>query len=398
MSDPAADPIRGEPRSLSPFPPPLWTAGARVPALDGLRGLAILMVLVMHCFVIVPTPPGIAALDLLKVACSLFFTGVDLFFVLSGFLIGGILLDHQRAPRLLSAFFARRGFRILPLYALLLLSFVCCREIAPLVALNRGAYFESPVPVWSYFAMVQNIAMGWVGNVGNYWLSPTWSLGIEEQFYLLMPLLARRFGTRGFVYAAVLAFVLCPLLRVAALLFSGNTVAATFLLPMRADALFAGVLCAVIVRQESAVQLLRRHRSLLGAALLVLAAFLAVLTTRSLSAGAPLMISVGYTVAAVFFAGTVLWVVLFPDSLAARLCRFGPLCALGVVSYFVYLAHTPVFFVTHWLARGQPPNHLDWTGAAFTVLALGLTAALAALSWRWLETPLLRLGRRFTYS
>lgn len=398
MSDPAADPIRGEPRSLSPSPPPFWAAGARVPALDGLRGLAILMVLAMHCFVIVPTPPGIAALDLLKVACSLFFTGVDLFFVLSGFLIGGILLDSQRAPRLLSAFFARRGFRILPLYTLLLLSFVCCREIASLVALNRGAYFESPVPVWSYFAMVQNIAMGWVSNVGNYWLSPTWSLGIEEQFYLLMPLLARRFGTRGFVYAAVLAFVLCQLLRVAALLFSGNTVAATFLLPMRADALFAGVLCAVIVRQESAVQLLRRHRSLLGAALLVLAAFLAVLTTRSLSAGAPLMISVGYTVAAVFFAGSVLWVVLFPASLAARLCRFEPLCAIGVVSYFVYLAHTPVFFVTHWLARGQPPLHLDWTGAALTVLALGLTAALAALSWRWLETPLLRLGRRFTYS
>jgi peptidoglycan/LPS O-acetylase OafA/YrhL len=196
----------------------------------------------------------------------------------------------------------------------------------------------------------------------------------------------------------VLAFVLCPLLRVAALLFSGNTVAATFLLPMRADALFAGVLGAVIVRHEPAVQLLRRHRSLLGAALLVLAAFLAVLTTRSLSAGAPLMISVGYTVAAVFFAGSVLWVVLFPASLAARLCRFEPLCAIGVVSYFVYLAHTPVFFVTHWLARGQPPLHLDWTGAALTVLALGLTAALAALSWRWLETPLLRLGRRFTYS
>lgn len=398
MSDPAADPIRGEPRSLSPFPPPFSATGTRIPALDGLRGLAILMVLVMHCYVIVPTPPGIAVLDLLKLACSLFFTGVDLFFVLSGFLIGGILLDNQRAPRLLSAFFARRGFRILPLYALLLLSFVCCRDIASLVALNRGAYFESPVPVWSYFAMVQNIAMGWVGNVGNYWLSPTWSLGIEEQFYLLMPLLAQRFGTRGFVYAAVLAFVLCPLLRVAALLFSGNTVAATFLLPMRADALFAGVLGAVIVRHEPAVQLLRRHRSLLGAALLVLAAFLAVLTTRSLSAGAPLMISVGYTVAAVFFAGSVLWVVLFPASLAARLCRFEPLCAIGVVSYFVYLAHTPVFFVTHWLARGQPPLHLDWTGAALTVLALGLTAALAALSWRWLETPLLRLGRRFTYS
>lgn len=398
MSVAAADPTGLAPMSAPPSAPPPPAPAVRIPALDGLRGLAILMVLVMHCYVIVPTPPGIASLDLLKLACSLFFTGVDLFFVLSGFLIGGILLDNQGAPRLLSAFFARRGFRILPLYALLLLSFVCGREIASLTALSGGAYFESPVPVWSYFAMAQNIAMGWVGNVGNYWLSPTWSLGIEEQFYLLMPLLARRFGARGFVYAAVLAFVLCPLLRIAALLFAGNSVAATFLLPMRADALFAGVLCAAIVRHGPAVQLLRCHRPILAATLASLAAFLAMFTTRGLSAGSPLMVSAGYTLAAVFFAGSVLWVVLFPDSLAARLCRFGPLCALGVVSYFVYLAHTPVFFVTHWLARGQPPIHLDWTGAALTVLALGLTAALAALSWRWLETPLLHLGRRFTYS
>lgn len=382
------------PVGASPLPAP----AARMPALDGLRGIAILMVLMMHCYVIVPTRPNIAALDLLKLACSLFFMGVDLFFVLSGFLIGGILVDNQRAPRLLSAFFARRGFRILPLYALLLLSYFICREVASLAAIKGGAYFTSPVPVWSYFLMVQNNAMGWLGNMGNYWLSPTWSLGIEEQFYLLMPLLARRFGMRGLVYAAVLAFILCPLLRLTALLYTGNTVAATFLLPMRADALFAGVLGAVIVRHGPTVQLLRRHRPLLGTMLLVLAAFLAVLTSRFMTAGAPLVVCVGYTVAALFFAGGVLWVVLFPDSLAARLCSFGPLCAVGVVSYFVYLAHTPLFFTAHWLARGQSPVHLDWTDAAITALALSLTATLAVLSWRWLETPLLRLGRRFTYS
>lgn len=398
MSRDAADPAGLAAGTLPAGASALTVHAARIPALDGLRGIAILMVLVMHCYVIVPTQPNIAALDLLKLACSLFFVGVDLFFVLSGFLIGGILVDNQRAPRLLSAFFARRGFRILPLYAMLLLSYFVCREIAALAAIKSGAYFTSPVPLWSYFGMVQNNAMGWFGNVGNYWLSPTWSLGIEEQFYLLMPLLARRFGTRGLVYAAVLAFVLCPLLRLTALLYTGNTVAATFLLPMRADALFAGVLSAVIVRHGPTVQLLRRHRPLLGTMLLVLAAFLAVLTSRFMTAGAPLVVCVGYTVAALFFAGSVLWVVLFPDSFTARLCSFGPLCAVGVVSYFVYLAHTPVFFAAHWLARGQSPIHLDWTDAAVTVLALSLTVTLAALSWRWLEAPLLRLGRRFTYS
>jgi len=377
--------------------PVLPRSGERIPALDGLRGRAILMVLVMHCSVIVPTPAGIAVHDALKRSCALFFTGVDLFFVLSGFLIGGILLDHQHTARLVPSFFVRRALRIFPLYGLLLLSFIVCRHLPALAALSGGDYFISPVPTWTYFTMVQNIAMSAAQQVGNYWLSPTWSLGIGEQFYLLMPFVVRRFGSRGLAYVAVWAVVICPALRIATLLASGNSVAATFLLPMRADALLAGVLCAVAVREETAVGFLRRHRTLLGGSLASLALFLVVLTTRGLSGGSPLMVTVGYPVAAAFFSGLLLWVLLFPSGMVAQIFRLRPLCAIGVVSYFIYLCHTPVFFVTHWLMRNLPPLHQDWTGGAITLLALGLTGALSIISYRWLEAPLLRLGRRYSY-
>jgi len=378
-------------------PPVLPRSGERIPALDGLRGLAILMVLVMHCYVIVPTTAGIAVHDALKRSCALFFTGVDLFFVLSGFLIGGILLDHQHTPRLVPAFFVRRALRIFPLYGLLLLSFIVFRQIPALAALSGGEYFISPVPTWSYFTMVQNIAMSAVQHAGNYWLSPTWSLGIEEQFYLLMPFVVRRFGSRGLAYVAVWAVVICPALRFATLLASGNSVAATFLLPMRADALLAGVLCAVGVRDETVVGFLRTHRTLLAGLLTSLAFFLVVLTTRGLSGGSPLMVSVGYTVAAAFFSGLLLWVLVFPSGMIAQVFRLRPLCAIGVVSYFIYLFHTPVFFMTHWLVRNLPPLHQDWTGGAITLLALSLTGALSIVSYRWLEAPLHRLGRRYSY-
>jgi peptidoglycan/LPS O-acetylase OafA/YrhL len=167
---------------------------------------------------------------------------------------------------------------------------------------------------------------------------------------------------------------------------------------MRADALLAGVLCALAVRDEDAIALLHRHRGLLAALLGSLAAFLVLLSSRGLTAGSPLMVSVGYTLVAPFFAGALLWVVLFPDSVPARLCRFAPLGAAGVVSYFVYLFHTPVLFTLHWLIRGKPPLHDDWNGGAVTLLAVGITFTLAAVSWRWLESPLLRIGRRFSYA
>ena len=126
---------------------------SRIPALDGLRGIAILMVLVMHCYVIVDAPEN-ALHGLIKSVCSIFFVGVDLFFVLSGFFIGGILIDQRDSPHLLRGFFARRFFRIAPAYALLLASFWIFREFSTLASLSSGRFFASPVPLFCWMRNV----------------------------------------------------------------------------------------------------------------------------------------------------------------------------------------------------------------------------------------------------
>lgn len=97
---------------------------SRIPALDGLRGLAILLVLLWHCLFAEFTP--IALIRKLLFVGKLSWSGVDLFFVLSGFLIGGILLDARSSPRYFQTFYLRRAFRILPLYFLVLSLYVGC--------------------------------------------------------------------------------------------------------------------------------------------------------------------------------------------------------------------------------------------------------------------------------
>src|SRR5262249_37296796 len=96
-------------------------AAVRVPELDGIRGLAIVLVLIWHFFVALAEPERPATLlSYMQAACRLTWTGVDLFFVLSGFLIGGILLDHKDSPTFFKIFYARRFFRIVPLYVVTL--------------------------------------------------------------------------------------------------------------------------------------------------------------------------------------------------------------------------------------------------------------------------------------
>ena len=376
---------------------PVDPAPARIPALDGLRALAVLAILVLHFFVRVPVPADATAVRFLQQALGLTFGGVDLFFVLSGFLIGGILLDHRDSPNLFPVFYVRRFFRIVPVYVLLLLSYHWGRATPGLNTTNFGTYFDSPVPVWTYWVFGQNIAMGWLNDFGNYWLSPTWSLGVEEQFYLLMPFAVRLLGRRALVAACVAIVVLSPVLRWIALERTQNAYAAIFLLPMRADGLMAGVLCAVAMRSPDTVDFLRaRLRGLILFAVLS-GGGLAGLSLGKHGATSPLVVGFGYSAMALFFSALLLLALLQPGSVFARTLSAPVLGFIGRTSYFVYLAHLPVWYWLHWLIREKAPTHLTGLAILVTCLATVVTFALAALSWRFLEEPLLGLGRRFQY-
>lgn len=230
--------------------------GSRYAELDGLRGLAILMVLVWH-YVGVPLksaelggqPSGLSQ------GLSLAWSGVDLFFVLSGFLIGGILLDNKEGSNYFRAFYARRVCRIFPLYFLFLLAFFVLLAFPYSPALFGGAFgwlFGNPMPSWSYLTLTQNFAMVQEGKFGPNWLTVTWSLAVEEHFYLVLPFLIWLVPKKGLPYVLAGLILAVPLSRVILLdLYPGLGQMSSYLLsPFRADALLLGVLCAWTVRNE----------------------------------------------------------------------------------------------------------------------------------------------------
>ena len=184
----------------------------RSPTLDGLRGLAILLVVVWH-YVGVPLPPagvhqdGSTWIPTAKGALIICRGGVDVFFVLSGYLIAGILLRNQHSRRYYAPFFIRRACRILPLYSVLVAVFIMCR-----IAGYEGVLFDGPIPLAAYITMTQNYGMAAMGTYGAVWLSATWSLAIEEQFYLLFPALVRILG-RWLPALLAAGIVGAPLLR-----------------------------------------------------------------------------------------------------------------------------------------------------------------------------------------
>ena len=156
----------------------------RIPELDGLRGLAILSVLFWHYgHYYAPAPGSIGAWlpPLLRLAWS----GVDLFFVLSGFLIGGILIANRKASNYWRVFYVRRACRIFPLYFVVLAAFVLAT--ATITPQPSNWLLKQEPPFWNYPLFLQNLAWLARSSFGSDFLGPTWSLAVEEQFYLVLP-------------------------------------------------------------------------------------------------------------------------------------------------------------------------------------------------------------------
>lgn len=185
------------------------TFTGRVPELDGLRGVAIALVLIVHLSGLLNGAPGTFSAYVVR-SCMLAWSGVDLFFVLSGFLIGGILLDAKSSDHYFRTFYIRRAFRILPLYTVL--------NLAPLLLvfasphLRDTAYFVlgRPLPWYVTAFFGQNLVIAFTGVWGNAYLAATWSLAVEEQFYLTLPFVVRKVSTRTLTTLSVAHDCCCP--------------------------------------------------------------------------------------------------------------------------------------------------------------------------------------------
>lgn len=375
-------------------PRPRGVSG-RIPELDGLRGLAILLVVLWH-YAAVPVAtttasPGIYVARLLRLSWS----GVDLFFVLSGFLIGGILLDHRNAPRYFRVFYVRRACRILPLYAAWLLLFFSLPRLIPSMTHAPGIsdLFAQALPSWSYLTLTQNFVMAERGDFGAVWLAPTWSLAIEEHFYLVIPIAIRFLPSRSIPPVLIGVGLAGLLARLAA--GPERYFAVYVLTPLHFDSLIGGMLCAFALREPTCRRhLLRARRPLYGVLLVILAVLLSLSLFRHYGfEGSPYM----FSILAVFYCAVLILAVTEGRGPVAWLTRRRWLRELGIVAYGVYLAHLAILRLAHGLVLGKDPS-LATRAEVMTTLAAGISCfALAVFSWRALERPLVSWARRLDY-
>lgn len=359
------------------------------PALDGLRGIAILLVLVMHTMHFASTQPAWAAINAVGAAGWI---GVDLFFVLSGFLITRVLLDLQPARNRLAVFYGRRALRILPGY------FVTLLVAVPLVLWfsppHIAALMRDSLPWFLVFG--QNFYGAW-SPPGDGWLpvAQLWSLAVEEQFYLLWPLLVwglRRQKLARMSLALAAVAVACKLVMV----LIDAPLQAPYVLPFtRMDCLTAGAFLAVRQRaspQENSAWPLRL--------LPWLAAALMTLTLIANRDGWPRSIGIMAICTSLtpwIFMG-VLHSVLGASahSPLRRALSVRPLLFFGRHSYALYLVHPAgIILQSQWL----PHMNTLWPGNAGRLLPMALAwlvaIALALLMDRCVDQPLRGLRRHF---
>jgi peptidoglycan/LPS O-acetylase OafA/YrhL len=360
--------------------------GGRIPELDGIRGLAILMVIVWHYFCSQVHPARHSVLALSAIPFSLCWSGVDLFFVLSGFLIGGILVDSREARNYFRVFYLRRVCRIAPIYVLLLATF----GLAYLLLDPHGRFswlLENPLPALSYVTFTQNVLMGIHGTFGPSWLAPTWSLAVEEQFYSLLPVLVWALPPRALRVALVAAICSAPLLRSMCSELSGQVE-----MPMRSDSLLLGAMLAILVRSERFLDALRLRRRAFGAVFLVLLSGAAVMCVRASWFGVFVQ-----TWLSLLYCALLLIPFADPGSFISRILRSPLLGFFGTISYSLYLVHQIVAGLLHGLVYGRAPRIDDGYGAALTCGAFVVSVLLARATFEWIEKKAVALGHRHVY-
>lgn len=337
----------------------------RQQSLDVVRGIAILSVVLFHLGV----PTGLAAVDAVLHPFALAgWAGVDLFFVLSGYLVGGLVLDEvaRNGALDLRRFFFRRALRLWPvLWVYLALLFIV------------GTPWSA---LWPVLFHVQNYAPHL--NVPSH----LWSLAVEEHFYLvaalLLPWLARR-GGRPLVAALLAVIVGVTALRIAALEMGEQLRHAQWQTQYRIDALAVGVLLAVWRRESPGVfAWANERRGLLLAAAAIGFGWLATGGEDTTRYG------IGLSVA---WAASATLVLAAADATVSRrwAAPAAALAWLGAISYSLYVWHASAGQVAEVIAAG-----LGLTGAAVLVAKVGLAVIVGTLIHRWVERPALSLRDR----
>ena len=351
---------------------------ASIPQLDCLRGLAILLVLICHVAPALPVPLSSLALQ--------GWIGVDLFFVLSGFLITGILWDTRDKKSYFRRFYGRRILRIWPAYAVVL---ACAFCIVPLLKGILGGLVlqvrTEPLGLWAYLLMIQNLFAESLSV--SVILHATWSLAIEEQFYLVWPAVIRYASRRVLFPCLIAGFVLAPFLRMLAMDLDIPQITIYMNPLVHGDGLLCGAMTAIWLRSTRPR---RRTLLLIGVALLLTGLGLFVpfhpnhVTSQYCS-------PVVFTAVALFSSGLLL-VALVSENIGWFLHRIlfmsRTLSFLGFISYSLYLYHPFLVLLginEKLLSMLDLWHHPRLTEGLTVALGLGLGILLAWVSRVTLE-------------
>ena len=320
--------------------------------------------------------------------------GVQLFFVLSGFLISGILLDTREKPRYFTSFYARRTLRIFPLYYFVLaVAFVVLPAVGAMPS-GMAATSSNQVWLWTYVVNWTEPHGGGVTGFPHFW-----SLAVEEQFYLFWPLLARftvpsRLLTLSFVLATS-----SIVSRVLMLRFGATTEAVYHYTFCRMDALVLGAALAAAFRVPAwrAVLMARTRLLFLSGVGLLALLFVA---TKGLPRTTLLMQTAGYTLLSIAFTllvGAVVSDHVRGRGVLSRAFSGAWLRALGKYSYAIYVVHQPLnlFIGKPWLAAHGQQDPSVLVGLGYVVGVSAASFVMAALSFHGMEKHFLRLKRHF---
>lgn len=361
-----------------------------MPALDGIRGLAILMVFATH-FLRIDQPANFFERILHKIA-SYGHYGVELFFVLSGFLITGILIDTRKTSGYFRNFYMRRLVRIFPLYyGVLLVALVILPLFIPLPGFEKT--MQNQAWLWMYVA---NIFVGIKGSYDSLpMFSHFWSLAVEEHFYLIWPVLVYKINRLETVALCLVVGGL--LVRIGMVAVGANDVALTTFTPARMDGLALGAVLAIIAREENGVA---RLTKLAPRAVLVAAGVLAIsfLVTFFAPLSHLYIIQVRHSMYSLCF-GALLISSLTGPRIIQSIFKSSIMRFFGKYSYGLYVYH--MFYGTVLLHSDFVKTVTPWVGSRViaiyiqAAIAIGVAVLISLLSFNLFEKHFLKLKRHF---
>lgn len=359
---------------------------ARSGSIDSLRGVAVLLVLEEHFLRLTGVYDLIGAPAWAIRLAAGGANGVDLFFVLSSYLLADGLLRRAHEPRAISTFYLRRAFRVLPMYWIVVAAgFGLYGLWMSTFAIRSTWLWAAPYPAWAYLLFVQNWWNGITGAVAS-WFGPTWPLAIEEQFYLLLPLLALRLGPRGLALVALVWIVGAPAARVA----SETAVApyaSYYWTVCRLDSFGWGLLIALAPRLAPALA------ARLPALPMRLGGVFIALATLALSQKATAL-ERSVTASLMTFAAALIVASVVAQRKGGTARGWRLLAWCGARCYSLYLLQMPMLGLVFLAAGHLGPNAAAPGGLALIACATAATFMLADVAWRRVEQPFMAMAER----